>query len=174
MPRRLLALPLLFYYIMFHWFPSLGCHSSLMTLGACTFSCKYCHQSREIWRQMRARVMRHVTVGWLPTLLFVVTCTTFDQSSVVTIGFDANAGCWISNRVANLCVFSTPVSFSLVFNIAYFLRAKKAIRQTKRQTRNATKQSQNGNNFPIFARIVALMGFSWLFGFLAMLISKYL
>lgn len=50
----------------------------------------------------------------------------------------------------------------------------KAIRQTKHQTRNVTEQSQNGRDFPIFAKIAALMGFSWLFGFLAMLISKYL
>lgn len=139
-----------------------------------TFSCQYWHQSRGIWRQMRARVTHHMAVGWLPALIFVVTCTALDQSNVVNIGYGANAGCWISNRVANLCVFTTPVSLSLVFNIVYFLRTIKAIRQTKHQTRNVTEQSQNGRDFPIFARIAALMGFSWLFGFLAMLISKYL
>lgn len=136
-----------------------------------TFSYKYWHQSRGIWRQMRARVMRHMAVGWLPTLILVVTCTALDQSNAVTIGYGANAGCWISNRFANLCVFTTPVSLSLVFNIVYFLRTIKAIRQTKRQTRSVTEQSQNESDFPIFTRIAALMGFYWLLGFLAMLIN---
>ena len=138
------------------------------------FSCKYWHQSRGIWREMRARVMRHMAVGWLPALIFVVICTALDQSNVANIGYGGNTGCWISNRVANLCVFTTPVALSTAFNIVYFLRTIKAIRQTKRQTRNLTEQSQKRRDFPIFARIAALMGFSWLFGFLAMLISKYL
>lgn len=74
----------------------------------------------------------------------------------------------------SFCVFTTPTSLSSVFNIFYFLRTIKFIRQTKIQTRNVTQQSQNGSDFPIFARIAVLMGFSRLFGFFAMLISKYL
>ncbi|XP_078358076.1 uncharacterized protein LOC144642825 [Oculina patagonica] len=140
------------------------------------FSCKHWHQgqSRGIWRQMRARVMRHMAVGWLPALIFVVTCTALDQSNVLYIAYGGKMGCWISNRVANLCIFTTPVALSVVFNIVYFLRTIKAIRETNRQTRNLTEQSQKRRDLPIFARIAALMGFSWLFGFLAMLISKYL
>ena len=138
------------------------------------FSCKYWHHSRGIWRQMRGRVMRHMAVGWLPALIFVVTCTALDQSNVVNIGYGGKSGCWISDRVANLCVFTTPVALSMVFNIVYFLRTIKAIRQTKRRTRNLTEQSQKRRDFPTFARISALMGFSWLFGFLAMLTSRYL
>lgn len=138
------------------------------------FSYKHWHQSRGIWHQMRARVMRHMAVGWLPALIFVVTCTALDQSNVFSIGYGGKTGCWISNRVANLCVFTTPVALSMLFNIVYFLRTIKAIRETNRQNRNLTEQTQKRRDFPIFARIAALMGFSWLFGFLAMLISKYL
>ena len=73
-----------------------------------------------------------------------------------------------------LCVFTTPTSLSLVFDIFYFLRTMQFIRQTKSQTRNVTQQSQNGSDFPSFARIAILVGFSWLLGFFATRISKYL
>ena len=138
------------------------------------FSCKHWCQSRATWRQMRARVVRHMTVGWIPALIFVIICVALDQSNFASFGYGGNTGCWISNRVANLCVFTTPVALSMAFNIIYFLRTIQAIRQTKRQTRNLKEQSQKNRDFPIFAKIAALMGFSWLFGFLAMLISKYL
>lgn len=138
------------------------------------FSCKHWNRSRRVWRQMRARVMRHMAVSWLPALIFVLTCSALDQSNVANIGYGGKMGCWINNRVANFCVFTAPVALSTAFNIVYFLRTIKAIRQTERQTRNLTEQLQKRHVFPIFARIAALMGFSWLFGFLAILTSKYL
>ena len=138
------------------------------------FCCKHWDRSRGVWYQMRGRVMRHTAVGWLPALFFVVICAALDQSNAVTIGYGGNTGCWVSNRVANLCIFTAPVALSLVFNVVYFVRTIKTIRQTQRQTQNIAERTQKRSDFPIFARIAALMGFSWIFGFLAMFISKYL
>ena len=138
------------------------------------FSCKHWNRTRGIWRQMRSRVMRHMAVGWFPALLFVVILAVLDQSNVVSIGYGGNMGCWINNRAANLCIFTAPVALSSIFNAVNFLRTIKAIRQTELQTRNIAESSQKRSDFLIFARIAALMGFSWIFGFLAMLTSRYL
>ena len=95
-------------------------------------------QSRGTWYQMRGRVTSHMLVGWFPALFFVVTYAALEQSNAVTIGYGGNTGCWITNRVANVCIFTAPVALSLLF--VYFIRAIEAIRQTgvKREI------SQNG------------------------------
>ena len=115
-----------------------------------------------------------MAVGWFLALLLIVICVVLDQSSVVSIGYGRNMGCWINNRAANLCIFTAPVALSIAFNAVYFLRTIKPIRQTELQTRNVAERLQKRRDFLIFARIAALMGFSWIFGFLAMLTSKYL
>ena len=138
------------------------------------FSCQHWYRARGISCKMHSRVTNHVVFGWLPALIFVAICVALDQSNAVTIGYGGNMGCWINNRVANICIFTTPVAVSLVINALFFLRTIKAIRKTKSQTLTITDTLQNTSSFAIFARIAALMGFSWIFGFLAMFISKYL
>ena len=127
------------------------------------FSCQHWYRSRGISCKMHSRVTNHVVFGWLPAFIFVTICVALDRSNAVTIGYGGNMGCWINNRVANICIFTIPVAVSLVINALFFLRTIKAIRKTKSQTLTITDTLQNTSSFAIFARIAALM-----------FISKYL
>ena len=118
-------------------------------------------------------VVRRIVIGWLPAFVFVVMCVALDQSNTVTFHYGGINGCWINNSTAKLYFFLLPVALSIAFNTAFFVLTVRTIRTTGIQSRRATYQIKNRINAILFLKIFTLMGFSWIFGVLKALVSKY-
>jgi hypothetical protein len=123
------------------------------------------------YRQKRIR--RTLAVGWLPVLSLVVICLTIDQSGVVEISYGGPKGCWINKGLANLFIFVLPLAVSVIWNAVFFGLTVKAIYKAKKQARMVTEQLENRRNSSVYIKIAVLMGFTWIFGFLALLESTY-
>ena len=118
-------------------------------------------------------LLRKIALGWLPPSVFVGLCVTLDQSHKVDFHYGRRNGCWISNPTANLFSFALPVAFAISFNIVFFVLTVIAIRKTGKQARKATYHTANRKTAAVFVKIFILMGFTWIFGFLQILVSRY-
>ncbi|XP_078361264.1 uncharacterized protein LOC144645559 [Oculina patagonica] len=124
-------------------------------------------------RKICLNLVRRIMIGWLPAFAFVVVCVALDQSNVVAFHYGGIKGCWINNSSANLYFFVIPVAFSMTFNTVFFVLTVRAIKITDNQSRRATFQIKNRTNAIVFLKIFILMGFTWIFGVLKALVSKY-
>ena len=119
------------------------------------------------------KLFRRNAMGWLPAFVFIVICVALDQSNTVTFRYGGIKGCWINNSTANLYFFVLPVALFISFNAIFFVLTVRAIRQTKNQTRWATREAQYRKTAAVFLKLFIVMGFTWIFGFLKVLVSKY-
>lgn len=133
-----------------------------------TFS-RICY-SRQRTRKLKARFL---TLGWLPALVFVVICFSLDQSGMVAIGYGGSDHCWINNANSNTFVFVIPVAFSILFNASFFFLTVNSIRKIKKQTQQVGNEANSRRNLVLFVKLAVLMGFSWIFGYLKILVSSY-
>ena len=118
-------------------------------------------------------LLRKIALGWVPPSVFVALCVTLDQSHAVVFRYGGRKGCWINNPTANLFSFVFPIAFAISFNIVFFVLTVIAIRKTNKQARKATYHTANRKTAAVFVKIFVLMGFTWIFGFLQILVSRY-
>ena len=131
------------------------------------------HPLRLRGKSLKRKILKYMAIGWVPPLIFVLICATLDKTQALHIGYGAGAVCFIKNQRAGLCLLGVPVAISVVFNAVFFLKTFLIIRRTREQTRSVASQSRNRVNFKLYARLAVLMGFTWVFGFLAHLFSYY-
>ena len=117
--------------------------------------------------------VRRIVIGWLPAFVFVVVCVALDQSNAVAVHYGGFKGCWINNSTAVLYFFLLPAAVCISFNAVFFALTVRAIRKTNSETRRATHGKQLRINTVVFFKMFLLMGFTWIFGFLKALGSKY-
>ncbi|KAK3700070.1 hypothetical protein QZH41_004363 [Actinostola sp. cb2023] len=137
-------------------------------------SIKSHRSSRNDHEERRRRIVFTMAVGWLPLIVVLSICVALDQSDVVAIRYGGKKGCWINNPMANLYFFAVPVATSLLWNAVFFLLIVRAIKTTRKNSQMATSQHQARKDSKVYARIAALMGFTWVFGFVAPFTSHYL
>ncbi|EDO48410.1 predicted protein, partial [Nematostella vectensis] len=109
-------------------------------------------------------------LGWLPLMIFVLICVSLDQSGTVAIGYGSSTSCWMSNGNATLYVFAIPIALALVVNAIFYILTVNAIKAATQQARMAAENSQTRRHFGIYVRLAAVMGFTWVFGFGAVLL----
>lgn len=147
---------------------------SIIAFEICLAFSKIRIQHRNPSRMKRCfNLARRIMSGWLPPFVFVLVCFALDQSNVVVFHYGGIKGCWINNATANLYFFVLPVAFSILFNTVFFVLTVRAIRKTNSETRKATHEKQLGITSAVFFKMFILMGFTWIFGFLKALVSKY-
>jgi len=62
----------------------------------------------------------------------------------------------------------------IIWNIAFFSMTVKAIRNTRKQTKLISNNTDSRQHFGIYVRIAVLMGFTWIFAFIAPFGWRYL
>ena len=122
----------------------------------------------------RKRLLMFMVLGWLLPLAFIIIPVALDLSEVFVVGYGGPSACLITDNVANIVFLYTPIALSIVFNAIFFIMTACAIHKTKQQTLAVAGNQHNRRTFPVFLRMAVLMGFTWIFGFLGMLISEYL
>ena len=124
-------------------------------------------------RKRYCKLLQRAMIVWLPVFLFVAMCVVLDQSNAVAFHYGGIKGCWINNSTANLFFFVLPVALSISFNAVCFSLTVRAIWKTNKQAQRATHAAANHRTALVFLKIFILMGFSWIFGFLKVLVSHY-
>ena len=124
-------------------------------------------------REKCLNLLRRITLGWLPAFVFTVVCVALDQSNVVAFHYGGIKGCWINSSSANLVFFILPVALCISVNIVFFALTVRAITKTNKETRRATYHTNNRITAIVFLKIFILMGFTWIFGFMKDLVSRY-
>ncbi|XP_041453440.1 adhesion G-protein coupled receptor D1-like [Lytechinus variegatus] len=105
-------------------------------------------------------------------LLIVATCLAL---MFFVEGIDLHYGdeqtCWIGGGQSNLIAFGVPVLVLLVFNFSCFLDTMRGILKSKRERKTLQEGTENQKDhqelLKIAVKISSLMGFTWMFGFIA-------
>ena len=92
-----------------------------------------------------------------------------------TIGY-GQLMCWIGQPVASFFFFSLPILLALIVNFVLFTviltsiqRAASAIKSSERHECHSKKQASRTTW--LYARIISVMGFTWVFGFISSLMD---
>ncbi|KAK3729995.1 hypothetical protein QZH41_000952 [Actinostola sp. cb2023] len=119
-------------------------------------------------RKRLVHCLWYMAVGWLSVMVYVAICIAIDQSgSEFKVHYGSSRQCWIDNKKASLYLFAVPAGLTIVFNIVFYSMTVKAIRDTRNQTRLINDQSEKKRDYGVYVRIGSLMGFTWIFGFIA-------
>nr|XP_054763046.1 uncharacterized protein LOC129269556 [Lytechinus pictus] len=121
----------------------------------------------------------YALIGW--GIPLVITSTTllmqlggFTDEPILEYGGPA---CLFATRLSSLAVFFGPICLCLLTNCLLFIGTMRNLHSTNKSTAIARKnsgsaiQKQLTLELRIFVKISALLGFAWLFGFLAMVVN---
>ena len=100
---------------------------------------------------------------------FVTTCLLIDVLTDLPFQYGGTNACWIGGNEALLYSFALPVALAIVLNVFFFMRAVCGIIKTTKLAKKATKDKSDNNQIILYAKMSTLMGFTWVFGFLAAL-----
>ncbi|XP_020912909.2 uncharacterized protein LOC110250642 [Exaiptasia diaphana] len=126
-------------------------------------------------RSKRLQLLRYMAVGWVFVMVFVGACVILDTTEVVKAGYTsaASRGCFIA-KLGIVYFFIIPIALILLFNIVLYTLTMKAIHATTAQARVAVAHRNSRQSFWIYVRISSVMGFTWIFGFIAPFGAKFL
>ncbi|KAJ8039149.1 G-protein coupled receptor Mth2 [Holothuria leucospilota] len=121
----------------------------------------------------RKKLSSYFAIGWgLPSVIVSV-CVIVWTSGSVSLFYGSHKGgiCWIYESAAAAVVISGPLIFCLFVNVILFTMIIKGI-LAHRQTSTAARLYSNQTNGSISAlfitiKISVLMGFTWMFGYIA-------
>ena len=114
-----------------------------------------------------SRLRAFALYAWGLPAVFVGVCLVLDLYTNLPISYGSKNMCWIVDGRAVLFVFGSPVAAVITANAVLFVRTVVAIRSTLSTASRARPPKQQRSTFVIYLRLTSLMGFMWLFGFLA-------
>ena len=110
----------------------------------------------------------YVFLVWVLPAVFVGICIVLDDQDVVEIGYGESEICWLTKNAYTFFV-TIPIGVLLLFNIIAFVIT--AVYLQKNSQNIAAKQARR-SNLSIFIKLSTLMGFTWLFGLLALVVTS--
>ncbi|XP_053634006.1 uncharacterized protein [Cherax quadricarinatus] len=75
--------------------------------------------------------------------------------------------CWFGHRKALLIFFAIPIVAIIVVNCAFFISTARIIAETTLSTSAMTTSPHHKNQYKLYMRLAALMGFTWISGIAA-------
>ena len=115
-----------------------------------------------------ARLRFFALYAWgLPAVVIAI-CLSIDLATKLPFSYGGTTGCFIVGHNAVLFYFAIPLIVIIAANTACFARTICALRSAFAIGNQArTSQQQHRSTLAIYVRLTSLMGFTWLFGFLA-------
>ena len=111
----------------------------------------------------------YAVVVWILPAVFVGICLVLDaDQDVVELGYGDSEICWLTGEAYPYFV-TIPIAILLLFNIVAF--AITAVYFRKNTQDMAARQARR-SNLSIFIKLSTLMGFTWLFGLLAVVVTS--
>ncbi|KAI0214621.1 hypothetical protein LSAT2_000266, partial [Lamellibrachia satsuma] len=114
-----------------------------------------------------ARLRAFALYAWGLPAVFVAVCLSIDFGTELPFNYGGKITCFIVGHNAVVYYFATPLAVIITANIVFFVRTIFALRSAMSLGNQARNSQQRRNTFVIYVRLTSLMGFTWLFGFLA-------
>ena len=105
--------------------------------------------------------------AWGLPAVFVAVCLVLDLATNLPFSYGSSTECWIDGHRAVVYYFATPLALVITANAVLFVRTIFGLRRALSLASKARQPMQQRKTFVIYVRITSLMGFTWLFGFLA-------
>ncbi|XP_041477825.1 uncharacterized protein LOC121425722 [Lytechinus variegatus] len=106
--------------------------------------------------------------AWGSPLLIVIPCVIVHLCKLphVALTYGTIKSCWVGNGFMNLYVFGVPMALSLILNGILFALVVVGLRKRTNQTtkRKSSKLTTEG---VVYLKMSTLLGFTWIFGFIA-------
>lgn len=112
------------------------------------------------------KVVRYVVISNALALLVVGVCIAYHAGSTAgeDIGYGDNM-CFLNDSLDIGIFFAGPLGIVLVFNTLCFIRVALSIRKVPNM--KSAKNQANKNHAAVYFRLSILLGFTWIFGFVA-------
>ena len=118
--------------------------------------------------QERKLFCTYLALVWLLSGIFVAICVVLDDQDVVKLGYGESEICWFTENNAYTYSFTIPVAILLLFNIIAFVTTAVYLRKHCQNTAARQASGNRRSNLSIYVKLSTLMGFTWLFGLLAL------
>ena len=115
---------------------------------------------------------RYLVLTWLLPALIVGICVVLDRQDGQKMGYGESGICWMSEPNAYIYFVIIPVAVFLLFNIVAFSITTVYLGKHSRSRAARQATGNRRSNLAIYAKISSLMGFSWLFGLLALVVTS--
>ncbi|XP_013385466.1 uncharacterized protein LOC106155269 [Lingula anatina] len=105
-------------------------------------------------------------ISYCSPLVIVIPCVVLDfcECSSVSIGYGTGgSSCWIGNTMALAYSFALPVGITILLQLGFFIRTAIALRPVP----NVERCGPDYNQFLVYCKLSTLMGFGWIFAFIA-------
>ena len=94
-------------------------------------------------------------------------CVCIDNSTSWQFQYGGQVHRSISGREALMYSFALPIAAILLFNMCFFIKTVIGLKRAKKDAKNIAKNQGNTSNLLVYVKISSLMGFTWVFGFVA-------
>ena len=123
-------------------------------------------------RHERKLFCMYLASVWLLPGIFVGICVALDHQDVVKIGYGESEICWLTEDNAYTYFVIIPIAVLLLFNIIAFVIAAIYLRKHGQNTAARQASGNRRSNFLIYVKLSTLMGFTWLFGLLGLVVPS--
>ncbi|XP_028411918.1 latrophilin receptor-like protein A [Dendronephthya gigantea] len=128
-------------------------------------------QRSEMKKREKRKFYKYLAIVWgLPAIL-VVTCAVVDEREIYAV-YVNDLMCWFDNPQAHKYLFILPLGLLQLFNIVLFTLTVFRIQRTHSSTKSVRSDQRKKTMFWIYLKLSSLMGFSWLFGFVHLLVGS--
>ena len=149
----------------FFWLSAFTWMSALAFTSAITF-----HRINLILSQ-NPNFLIYLLLAWGSSALFVSVSVTVDNFQIFEIRYFSDYFCWIHNKYGLLYFFAVPLGCLLLTNIFLFATTIVGLRKTTKAASVAKSEEQSRRAdkdcFMAYLKLSSIMGFGWIFGFLA-------
>ena len=108
---------------------------------------------------------------WLLPGIFIAICVAIDDQDVVKLGYGESEICWLTESNAYTYFVTIPIALLMLFNIIAFIVTAVYLHQHGKNTAARQASGKRQSNLSIYVKLSTLMGFTWLFGLLALVTS---
>ena len=115
----------------------------------------------------KSKLIRFSVYAWGLPLVFTISCVCVDKFTSFPFSYGGSSQCWLSGKNALVYFFAVPLAVIITTNICLFTRTMVAIKRTMDQAKMAKSGKDEQKQFSIYVKLSSVMGFTWLFGFLA-------
>jgi len=130
-------------------------------------SCTYAHMKPSVGARKTSRVCVFAVYAWGLPAVFVAVCLVIDFWTELPFTYGSKTTCWLAGPGAIVYYFATPLAVVLAANLVLFVRTVVALRRATAIANRDRQPGQQQTNVFVYIRLTSLMGFTWLFGFLA-------
>ena len=140
-----------------------------MNVLAYDMSCAFTDLKQSNGVRDTSRLRYFAVYAWGLPAVFVAVCLGIDFGTKLPFSYGNKMMCWISGPRAIEYYFATPLAVVITANTMLFVRTVVALRRAMSTASRARPPKQQRRMFVIYIRLTSLMGFTWLFGYLAMI-----